>query len=120
MTQETISFGMESEKREALDAVASALRRDRSYIINKAIEAYLDVHQWQIDHIREGLRQADAGEFATKAEMKGAFSRADPSEEPVDTSNARAGLLVLANSWSRVHHGSYRTASGGNLSIFWR
>jgi len=35
----------------------------------KAIEA------WQITHIREGLRQADAGEFATEAEMKATFSR---------------------------------------------
>jgi predicted transcriptional regulator len=35
----------------------------------RAIEA------WQIDHIREGLRQADAGEFATEAQMKTTFSR---------------------------------------------
>jgi len=75
MSRETISFRLETEKREALDAVASALDRDRSYIINEAIEAYLDVQRWQIDHIREGLRQTDAGEFATEAEMKTTFSR---------------------------------------------
>jgi RHH-type rel operon transcriptional repressor/antitoxin RelB len=75
MSRETISFRLESEKREALDAVASALDRDRSYIINEAIEAYLDIHRWQLDHIREGLRQANAGEFATEAEVKSAFSR---------------------------------------------
>jgi predicted transcriptional regulator len=75
MSRETITFRLESEKREALDAVASALDRDRSYIINEAIEAYLDVHRWQLDHLREGLRQANAGEFATEAEMKATFSR---------------------------------------------
>ena len=75
MSKETISFRIESEKREALDAVASALDRDRSYIINEAIEAYLDIHCWQSDHIREGLRQADAGELATEGEMKTTFSR---------------------------------------------
>ncbi len=80
MSRETISFRLESEKREALDAVATALDRDRSYIINEAIEneaieAYLDVHRWQLEHIREGLRQADAGEFATEAEMKATFVR---------------------------------------------
>ena len=58
MSRETISFRLESEKREALDAVAAALDRDRSYVINEAIEAYLDVHRWQTDHIRQGLRQA--------------------------------------------------------------
>ena len=75
MSKETIRFRMESEKREALDAVAAALDRDRNWIINEAIQAYLDVHRWQMDHIREGLRQADAGEFATEAEMKATFSR---------------------------------------------
>ena len=75
MSRETISFRLESDKREALDAVASALDRDRTYILNAAIDAYLDVHQWQMDHIREGLRQANAGEFASEAEMKAAFSR---------------------------------------------
>ena len=35
----------------------------------RAIEAL------QIDHIREGLRQADPGEFATESEMKPTFSR---------------------------------------------
>jgi predicted transcriptional regulator len=75
MSRETISFRLESDKREALDAVASALDRDRSYIINEAIEAYLDVQRWQMEHIREGLRQANAGEFATEAEMKKTLSR---------------------------------------------
>ena len=67
MSRDTVSFRLDSEKREALDAVASALDRDRSYVINEAIETYLDIHRWQADHIREGLRQADAGEFATEA-----------------------------------------------------
>ncbi len=75
MSLETISFRLEAKKKEALDAVASALDRDRSYVINEAIEAYLDVHRWQMEHIREGVRQADAGEFATESEMKATFSR---------------------------------------------
>ncbi len=70
----TISFRLDSEKREALDAVASVLDRDRSYILNEAIDAYLDVQQWQIEHIRKGLRQANAGQFATEAEMKAALA----------------------------------------------
>jgi predicted transcriptional regulator len=75
MKRERISFRLESGKREALDAVAFALDRDRSYIINQAIKAYLDVQRWQVNHIHDGLRQADAGEFATKAEMKVTFSQ---------------------------------------------
>ena len=57
------------------EGFALALDRDRSYIIHEAIETYLDLQRWQMDHIREGLRQADAGQFATEAEMKSTFTR---------------------------------------------
>ena len=75
MSKETITFRLEAEKREALDAIAVQMDRDRSYVLNEAINAYLEVNQWQIDHIQEGLRQADAGEFATEAEVKAAFEK---------------------------------------------
>jgi RHH-type rel operon transcriptional repressor/antitoxin RelB len=75
MDRETISFRLDVKKRAALDALAQAQDRDRTYVLNEAIDAYLDVHQWQIEHINEGIRQADAGEFATEAEVAAAFSR---------------------------------------------
>jgi RHH-type transcriptional regulator, rel operon repressor / antitoxin RelB len=74
MARETISFRLESEQRQALDAVAAALDRDRTYLLNQAIDAYLDVYDWQMKHIHAGLPQVDAGEFATEAEMKVTFS----------------------------------------------
>jgi len=55
--------------------------RDRSYVLNLAISAYLEVNQWQIEHM-EGLRQADAGEFATEAEA--AALRSGVSENRLD------------------------------------
>lgn len=72
---ETISFSLNSEKRKAIDKIASLLERSRSEILNDAIDAYLQVQQWQLDHIKEGLRQADAGEFATDEEVAAAFAR---------------------------------------------
>ena len=75
MDRHTISFRLGTDRKEALDAIAAALDRDRSYILNEAIDAYLEVHRWQIEHIKEGIRQADAGEFATDAEVTAAFAR---------------------------------------------
>jgi len=72
--RQTISFRLETKKKEALDAIAATLDRDRSYILNEAIDAYLEVHRWQIEHIKEGIRQADAGEFASDAEVTAAFA----------------------------------------------
>jgi predicted transcriptional regulator len=34
-----------------------------------------EVQEWATEHILEGVRQADAGEFATDEEVEAAFSR---------------------------------------------
>jgi RHH-type rel operon transcriptional repressor/antitoxin RelB len=44
-------------------------------VIEEAVNAYLDLHAWQHAHIGEGVRQADAGEFASEAEVGEAFAR---------------------------------------------
>jgi predicted transcriptional regulator len=75
MSKETITFRLDEEKRAALDTIAAGLDRDRSYILNAAIDLYLEVHRWQVEHILEGLRQADNGEFATDEEVAAALAR---------------------------------------------
>lgn len=69
MKQASVSFRVGAEKIELLDAIAEALDRDRSYVINEAISAYLEIYRWQIEHIKEGLRQAEAEEFASEREV---------------------------------------------------
>ena len=68
-----ITFRMAEEKKLLIDELAAAQDRDRSYIINQALDVYLEVMEWQLAHIEEGLRQAEAGEFASDDEVKAAF-----------------------------------------------
>jgi predicted transcriptional regulator len=75
MSKENITFRLDSDKRAILDAIAAGLDRDRSYILNEAITAYLEVHQWQIDEIQRGLAEAEAGDFATEAEVEAVFAK---------------------------------------------
>ena len=60
-SKKTISFRLKPEKVAALDNLARAQTRDRTFLLNEAVEAYLEVQRWQIEHIQEGVRQADAG-----------------------------------------------------------
>ena len=69
MKQTNVSFRVEPAKIETLDVIAEALDRDRSYVLNEAISAYLEIYRWQVEHIKEGLRQADAGKFASEREV---------------------------------------------------
>jgi predicted transcriptional regulator len=75
MPKETMTVRIEPETREALDAIATALDRDRSHVVNEALATYVETHRWQIQHIRQGLREADAGRFASEKDVKKAIAR---------------------------------------------
>lgn len=75
MTRGTMTVRINAETREALDSIAANLDRDRSYVVNEALAAYIDTHRWQIEHIRQGLREADAGKFAPAAEVERVMRR---------------------------------------------
>lgn len=44
-----------------MDELAAVLDRDRSAVINEAIDAYLDLHQWQVERIQRALAEAESG-----------------------------------------------------------
>jgi predicted transcriptional regulator len=64
MARETKTVRNQMQTRKALDGIAGSLGRD--YVVDL---------QWQINHIRQGLREANAGEFATEAEVNRTISR---------------------------------------------
>lgn len=70
MEKQTISFRLESEKVDALDALAQTRDRDRTYLLNEAVTNYLDVQQWQLEQIRESIRQADSGKVLSHEAIK--------------------------------------------------
>lgn len=65
-----ISLRIDDSKIEELDQLAKATKRDRTFVINEAIESYLEVNKWQIDHIKASLKQANAEEFATAGDVE--------------------------------------------------
>jgi len=75
MEKQTISFRIDSDKVDALDVLAKALDRDRTYLLNEAISSYLDGQQWQIEHIKASIKQANAGRLIDHAEIKKMASR---------------------------------------------
>lgn len=44
-----------------IDALASAMARSRNYIVNQAIEHYLEANAWQMERIEAGVAAARAG-----------------------------------------------------------
>jgi len=75
MGKHTVTFRLDEEKKKALDSISEALDRDRSWVLGEAVDRYIEAHRWQVEHIKEGLRQADAGRFAKPSEVQKAFAK---------------------------------------------
>jgi predicted transcriptional regulator len=67
---DTISFIIKPGKREALDRLAKAKDRPRSYLLNEAVERYLADEQAFTESIMEGLRQAEAGRLVEHGKVE--------------------------------------------------
>ena len=65
-----ISFRIASKKVRDLDALAETMNRDRTYLLNEAVEVYLDVQQWQIEQIKASIRQADEGKLIEHKQVR--------------------------------------------------
>ena len=79
VAKETITFRVDRTKREALDAIAKELDRDRSYLLNEAIENYIEIYRWQIAEINLAIVEADAKDFASDEEVDNMFGRFNES-----------------------------------------
>lgn len=75
MSKENVTFRLDSEKRVSLDAIAAGMDRDRSYVLNEAIEIYLQMHQWQLEEIQKAVAEAEAGDFASDDEVQAVFEK---------------------------------------------
>ena len=75
MEKQTVSFRLESDKVSALDALANSLDRDRTYLLAEAVQVYLDTQQWQLEQIRAGIAEADAGQVIDHSKVKAMTAR---------------------------------------------
>jgi len=75
MSQESFTFLLDSEKKEALKAIANVTDRDLTYILNEAIASYLETYQWLLDEINQGVDEAEVGDFASDDEVQAVFAK---------------------------------------------
>jgi predicted transcriptional regulator len=68
-TEKTISFRAAAKKIDALDLLAAAQDRPRSYLINEAITNYIELHAYQDALVRKGLEEMQKGHVVTHDEI---------------------------------------------------
>lgn len=66
----TLTVRVPERMREQFDALAKAAGRTRQYFALEGLRRYPEIESWQIAKIMEGIRAADAGEFAEDDEVQ--------------------------------------------------
>jgi len=67
---QAISLRIRSEKVAMLENLAKATDRPRSWHIEQALDAYLDVQAWQIAQIEKSIAEIDAGQGIPHEEIE--------------------------------------------------
>ncbi len=75
MDTEAFTIRSDSKKVKQLDKLASQMDRSRNYLVNQAIDQLLEIHAWQIERTKEGIKAADEGRFASDTEMERIFNK---------------------------------------------
>lgn len=72
---EPVTFDLPIEVKERLDALAKRTDQPASDLVVEAIRSYVEVQDWQVEEIEQGLRDAEAGDFATDEEVAAVFAK---------------------------------------------
>jgi RHH-type transcriptional regulator, rel operon repressor / antitoxin RelB len=65
----TMTFRLEDDVKARLDKLADATQRSKSFLAAEAIREYVESNEWQIREIKAALKEANAGDFASDAEV---------------------------------------------------
>jgi RHH-type rel operon transcriptional repressor/antitoxin RelB len=65
----TMTLRIEDDIKARLDKLADATQRSKSFLAAEAIREYVETNEWQIREIKAAIKEANAGDFATDAEV---------------------------------------------------
>ena len=75
MAGKNASIRMDAEKLARVDSIAKAVNRSRAWVINQAVDRYLEYEEWFVQQVLQGLDEANQGQFATDQQVKKRFAK---------------------------------------------
>jgi RHH-type transcriptional regulator, rel operon repressor / antitoxin RelB len=75
MSSLTISTRIDLKVAKKLDILSKTTKRSKSFLAAEAIERYIDDQSWQIESIKKGIEEANAGNFASEKDIKKTFKK---------------------------------------------
>ena len=100
MAHTITSIRLSDELRRKIDLLVQATGRSKSFLMQEAIEQYVENEAWQIARIEEGLQADDAGQHVPMDEMETFWARVTTPESIAQAeSRVTPDALRQANEW---------------------
>jgi len=68
-----ITTRLDKDTIEKLEKLADATKRSKSFLVAEAVDKYLREQEWQVAAIKEGVLEAEKGDFAADNEIREFF-----------------------------------------------
>lgn len=75
MPDSRLTIRLTTELKRTLDKLAKATGRSRAFLAQDALRQYLEEQAWQVAEIQKAVKEADAGNFATNAEVNATLTK---------------------------------------------
>jgi RHH-type transcriptional regulator, rel operon repressor / antitoxin RelB len=70
-----LTLRLDAKLKSQLERLSKSMNRSRSFVAAQAIQEYVSVNEWQINEIKKGIAEADAGDFVSEKEMQQTIRR---------------------------------------------
>lgn len=61
----TMTIRLELELKQRLDRLAEVTHRSKSFLAAEALRDFVELNEWQIQEIKDAVKEADDGDFAS-------------------------------------------------------
>lgn len=72
---EPVTLRLDAATRKRLDRLARATDRTRAALAAEAVKQFVEINEWQVAAIQEGVREADRGQFIDHARLKAKWEK---------------------------------------------
>jgi predicted transcriptional regulator len=70
-----MTIRLEPELKSRLDKLSAATHRSKSFLAAEAVREFIEINEWQIEEIKDAVKEADAGDFASDQEVQTVFNK---------------------------------------------
>jgi predicted transcriptional regulator len=71
----TMTIRRDEALKSRLDELAESTHRSKSFLAAEAVRQFVEQNEWQVAQIKAAIGEADAGDFASDAEVKAVIHR---------------------------------------------